>query len=69
MYSVVLKAIFLGVGDPKVLVLGTGNGGERRGNIGESGHVEEMEDIVEALEEMDMAEERPKEFTALLLYD
>ena len=69
MYSVVPKAIFLGVGDPKVLVLGTGDRGERRGNVGESGCVEEMDDIVEASKEMDMAEERPEEFAALLLYD
>ena len=69
MYSVVPKVIFLGVGDPKVLVLGTGDRGERRGSVRESGRVEEMNDIVEALEEMDMAEERPEEFAALLLYD
>ena len=42
---------FLGVGDPKVLVLGTGDGGERWGGVGELGHVEVMEDS----EEMDMA--------------
>ena len=69
MYSVVSKAIFLGVGDPKVLVLGTGDGGERRGSVRELGHIEEMDDIVEVSEEMDMAEERPEEFVALLLYD
>ena len=68
-YLVVPKAIFLGVGDPKVPALGTGNRGERRGNVGDLGRVEEMEDIVEASEEMDMAEEQLEEFAALLLYD
>ena len=69
MYLVVLKVIFLGMGDPKVLVLDTGDGGEKQGSVGESGCIEEMEDIVEASEEMDMAEEQPEEFTALLLYN
>ena len=69
MYSVVPKAIFLGVGDPKVLVLGTSDGGERWGSVRETGCIEEMDDIVEASEEMDMAEERLEEFAVLLLYD
>jgi hypothetical protein len=59
------KVNFLGVGDPKVLVLGTGDGGWRRGSVGESGRVEAMEEV----EEIDMAEERPEESAAVsLLY-
>ena len=42
---------FLGVGDPKVPVLGTGDEGERWGSAGELKHMEAMEDS----EEMDMA--------------
>ena len=66
MYSAVPNASFLGVGDPKVLALGTGDGGSRRGSVGESGCVEAMVDMVE---EMDMAEERPEVLVVSLLYD
>ena len=45
------KVSFLKVGDLKVLVLGTSNGGERWGSARELEHVEMMEDS----EEMDMA--------------
>ena len=39
------------MGDPKVLVLGIGDGGERQGGVRELGRVEVLEDS----EEMDMA--------------
>ena len=68
-YSAVLKVSFLGVGDLKVLALGTGDKGERWGNVRELGHVEVMEEMEKASEEMDMGEERPEVFTVLLLYD
>ena len=66
MYSAVPKSNFLGVGDPKVLALGTGDGGSRRGSVGESGCVEATVDMVE---EMDMAEVRPEVLAESLLYD
>ena len=51
------KVSFLGVGDPKVLALGTGDGGSRRGSIVKLACVEAMEEV----EEIDMEEERPEE--------
>ena len=49
-YLVVPKVSFLGVGDPKVPVLGTGDGGKRQGGARELECMEEMEDS----EEMDI---------------
>ena len=64
MYSAVLKASFLGVGDPKVLALGTGDGGSRRGNVGESACIEAMAEA----EEIDMEKEWPEELAESPLY-
>ena len=64
MCSAVPKVSFLGVGDPKVLALGTGDGGLRRGSVVELACVEAMEEV----EEIDMEEERLEELAELLSY-
>ena len=64
MCSAVPKVSFLGVGDLKVLALGTGDGGSRRGSIIELACVEAMEEV----EEIDMEEERPEELAELSSY-
>ena len=65
MCSAVPKASFLGVGDSKVLALGTGDRGSRRGNVGELACVEAMAKA----EEIDMKEERPEELAELSSYE
>lgn len=62
------KRSFLGVGDPKVRLLGTGDGGSRRGGVGELGRVDAI-DSQEEVEEMDIAEEPHEVLALLLLYD
>ena len=64
MCSAVLKVSFLGIGDPKVLVLGTGNRGSRQGSVIEWACIEAMEEV----EEIDMEEEWPEELAELLSY-
>ena len=64
MCSAVPKVSFLGVGDPKVLALSTGDGGSRQGSVVESACVEAMEEV----EEIDMGEERPEGLAELSSY-
>ena len=64
MCSAVPKVSFLGVGDPKVLALGTGDRGSRWGSIVELACVKAMEEV----EEIDMEEEWPEELAELSSY-
>ena len=58
------KVSFLGIGDPKVLALGTGDRGLRWGSIVEWACDEAMEEV----EEIDMEEEWPEELAELSSY-
>ena len=64
MCSAVLKVSFLGVGDLKVLALGTGDRGSRRGSVVELACVKAMEEV----EEIDIEEEWPEELAELSSY-